>query len=217
MTTRPDPRSRPGGHDVPAAHLLRSWVIVVTVAEVLGFVVPASLGAVTASAPIGLTMPVLVLGGVVEGAVLGWGQAIVLRRVVAGFPVRRWVGHTSAGAAIAYVLGMLPVAVGASWVAGTVIALPLLLSIGVAQWLVLRGLVPWAGRWIAVTAGGWLAGLTVFFAFATPLWQPGQPLALTILIGLCGGVLMAATVATVTGLALRHFVTAPTGLNGNPR
>ena len=59
-----------------------------------------------------------------------------------------------------------------------------------------------AGRWIVATALAWLAGLAVFLAFTMPLWQPGQALALTILIGLAGGLLMAATTAAVTGRAL---------------
>ncbi len=189
------------------ARLFRTWLAIVTVAEVVGFAVPALCGALSATAPLGVAMPVVVLGGVAEGAMLGSGQAIVLRRAIDNFPARRWIGYTSAGAAFAYVLGMLPAAVGGSWVVATMIALPLLLSIGAAQWLVLRDLVPWARHWIAATAGAWLAGLTVFLAFATPLWQPGQPLTLTILVGLGGGLLMAATVAAVTGLALRTFIT----------
>lgn len=65
---------------------------------------------------------------------------------------------------------------------------------------------PWAPSWIGVTAAAWLAGLAVFLAFATPLWWSGQALALTVLVGLAGGALMATTVAAVTGLALRSFV-----------
>ncbi|WP_459723330.1 hypothetical protein [Actinophytocola sp. KF-1] len=189
------------------ARLFRTWLATVTVAEVLGFAAPALLGALTAAAPIGLAMPVVVLGGVAEGAMLGWGQSIVLRRAIDNFPAHRWIGYTSAGAAFAYVLGMLPAAVSGTWTVAAGIALPLLLSIGTAQWFVLRNLVPWAKHWITATAGAWLAGLTVFLTFATPLWQPGQPLTLTILISLGGGLLMAATVAAVTGLALRTFTT----------
>jgi hypothetical protein len=201
-------RARVRGRAAPltGTRLFRTWLVIVTVAEVLGFAVPALLGALTASAPTGVAVPVVVLGGVAEGAMLGWGQAVVLRRAIANFPGQRWIGYTSAAAAAAYVLGMLPAAVGGSWVVAAVIALPLLLSIGTAQWLVLRTLVRWARRWIAVTAGAWLAGLTAFLAFATPLWRPGQPLALIIVVGLGGGLLMAATVAAVTGLALRALV-----------
>jgi hypothetical protein len=63
----------------------------------------------------------------------------------------------------------------------------LLASIGTAQWLVLRHHVAHAGGWIATTALAWLVGLVVFLGFSMPLWQPGQPLALTVGIGIAGG------------------------------
>jgi hypothetical protein len=52
------------------------------------------------------------------------------------------------------------------------------------------------------SALAWLAGLAAFLAFAMPLWQPGQRLAQVVAIGLAGGLLMAATMAAVTGFAL---------------
>ena len=71
-----------------------------------------------------------------------------------------------------------------------------------------RGRVLWTRRWIAVTAGAWLLGLAVFLMVATPLWWPGQALALTVFVGVPAGALMATTVAVVTGLALRSFVSS---------
>ncbi|WP_159928891.1 MULTISPECIES: hypothetical protein [Nocardia] len=71
-----------------------------------------------------------------------------------------------------------------------------------AQWVVLRGYVRGAVRWIAATAAAWLAGLTAFAAFTTPLWQPGQSPALVAVIGVFGGLLMAAAMAAVSGLLL---------------
>jgi hypothetical protein len=61
--------------------------------------------------------------------------------------------------------------------------LVLLASIGTAQWLVLRRAGHDVAWWIATTAAGWLAGLTVFMVVVTPLWQPGQPALLTVAIG----------------------------------
>ena len=185
--------------------LFRTWVPVVAAAELAGFAVPAVAGAVSASAPGFVALAALVPAGLVEGAFLGWGQASVLRRALPGFPVRRWVGWTAAAAAFVYLLVMLLTALGAWWVLA-VLAVPLLLSIGVAQWWVLRDRVPWARPWIAVTAAAWLAGLAVFLAFATPLWWSGQAPVLTVLVGVAGGALMATTVAAVTGLALRTYL-----------
>jgi hypothetical protein len=78
----------------------------------------------------------------------------------------------------------------------------LLLSIGTAQWLVLRRHVRRAGWWIAATAAAWTAGLAVFLGVATPLWQPDQPINLIVTISIAGGLLIAATTSAVTGAAL---------------
>jgi len=45
--------------------------------------------------------------------------------------------------------------------------------------VVLRRHVARAGRWVLITAAAWLGGLTVFLLVASPLWQEGQPLAVT--------------------------------------
>jgi len=45
-------------------------------------------------------------------------------------------------------------------------------------------------------------GFGVFMAVATPLWQPGQDLWLSAVIGIWGAVLMAVTMAVVTGLVM---------------
>lgn len=186
--------------------LFRSWLPVVATAELVGFAAPALVGATTAAATPTVAVTALVLAGTVEGGLLGWGQASVLRRALSNFPTRRWIVATAGAAGLAYLLGMLPSAVGGSWWVAAVVAVPLLLSIGTAQWLVLRGRVPWALSWLGITTAAWLAGLAVFLAFATPLWWSGQALTLTVLVGLMGGALMATTVAAVTGLALRSLV-----------
>ena len=43
-------------------------------------------------------------------------------------------------------------------------------------------------------------------ALTMPLWQPGRPIAFMVAVGIVGGLLMAATSATVTGLALRRLL-----------
>jgi hypothetical protein len=191
--------------------LLRTWVPVVALAELVGFALPALVGVLTAASPTAVSLPALVAAGAVEGAVLGAGQVLVLRRVrpaVSGF---RWVGATAVGAALAYVLGLLPSAtapVSATWppavvvVSGVLLGVLLLLVIGGAQWLELRRHVDGAGAWIVVTALGWLLGLGVFLAVAVPLWRPGQPVVVAVLVGLGAGALMATAMATVTGVGL---------------
>ena len=176
-------------------------------------------------------MPVAVaavLGaGAVEGALLGWGQATVLRRAIPAIAAGRWIAATSIAAVIAYALGLTPSTFAAAvraWppalTAGValVIGTALLATIGTAQWLILRHHVDHAGRWILTTALAWLAGLAVFLGFAMPLWHPGQPTTLIIGIGVAGGLLMAATTALLTGAALRRLLSRtdpPAARNGN--
>jgi hypothetical protein len=122
-----------------------------------------------------------------------------------------WTARTAAAAALAWAIGMAPnalvdvlpdlapvVQVATAMAAGTV----LLVSIGAAQWTVLRRHVPHAADWIGWTALGWLAGLVVFLAVATPLWQPGQSAGLVFAVGALAGCLMAATMAAVAGRGL---------------
>jgi hypothetical protein len=205
-------RSRPesGG----GGRLWRRWVVITTAGEVLGFSVPALAGALTTVAHIAgpSQAGILVAAGAVEGALLGWAQATVLRHVVTGLDTGSWIRATALGAMLAYAMGMLPgllfpqpvlVMIAVVAVAGTV----LLCSIGTAQWLVLRRHRPHAAWWIPVTAGAWLVGLGVFLAIATPLWHPGQSVVLIAATGVLAGLVMAATVAAATGWAVLRLRT----------
>jgi hypothetical protein len=150
-----------------------------------------------------------------KGFALGLAQASVLKKALPGLNRRRWVFATSVAAVVAYANGLLPstfaeiVAALSLWslaVVGLMVGTVLLLSIGTAQWLVLRRTVPRSASWIGTTAAAWIAGLGVFLAFAAPLWRPGQPLPVVVLIGMSGGLLMAATTSVVTGHAMRRLV-----------
>jgi hypothetical protein len=154
------------------------------------------------------------LAGFVEGAVLGWFEVHVLRSRLPDVSIRRWVLFTGAAAAGAWTLGLLPSADSAwqDWpaaaqiAAGTTAGVVLLASIGFAQWIELRHHVPRAWRWIAGSAAAWAAGLGVFMAVATLLWQPGQDLWLSALIGIWAAVLMAVTMAVITGLVMARLL-----------
>jgi hypothetical protein len=195
--------------------LVRSWFWTVTAAEFVGFAVAACAGAVTANAAAGVTVPALLAAGAVEGGMLGWGQVSVLRRALPGVGRRHWIMATAVAAMLAYLIGLVPSTLAGSvgsWPLAIVVPGAVLLgaallgSIGTAQWLILRRHVTGALGWIGTTALAWLIGLGVFLGFAMPLWQPGQPLALTIVIGVGGGLLMAATTSLITGGALRRLL-----------
>jgi hypothetical protein len=192
--------------------LTRSWIPSVTIAEFVGFTVPATAGIATASSSATVALPAVIAAGAVEGALLGWGQVRVLRRALPTISRTRWIAATSFAAALAYLLGMGPstwVSPVTTWppvaVVGTMslLGIAVLFSIGTAQWLVLRTHVPNATPWISITALAWFLGLAVFLCFAMPLWHEGQSPAWGITIGVIGGFLMAATSSVLTGFGLR--------------
>lgn len=198
--------------------LARAWFWTVTVAEFAGFAVPAVVGALTVDAAAPVTVAALLAAGAVEGSLLGWGQATVLHRALTGPPAslrRQWILATAGAAMLAYAIGLAPSSYArsmTSWppvlqiAAAAVLGAALLGSIGTAQWLILRRHVARAARWIPATAVAWTVGLGAFLAFTMPLWQPGQPVGLTVAIGIAGGLIMAATTSAITGYALRRLL-----------
>jgi hypothetical protein len=197
-------------HELHGAAFLRLWVATVGIAELLGFLAPVTVGVLTAALPWPIVVASVLAAGAVEGAVLGAGQALVLRTVLPWLRLRRWVGLTALGAAAAYAL-----AAPGTWI-GAFDALPALLrvlltaasavlllgALGGTQWLELRRLAPRAWTWVLWVALGWLVALGAFLAIATPLWQPDQPGWLALLIGALAGVVMAALQAAVTGVGM---------------
>jgi uncharacterized integral membrane protein len=179
----------------------------------VGFLAPALAQLTFAGAPV--VIPALILAGAVEGAVLGWTQATVLRVRVPTLSRSRWVRATAIAAAAAWFIGLLPAEWADVWqhwpasgqlVAGALTAAVLLCALGVAQWTELRRHSRTALWWVLGSALAWCAGLAVFLAVATPLWQPGQPAGIVLLIGVFAGILMALTMALVSGVAIERIV-----------
>lgn len=200
--------------------LLLAWVAWVSAGEAVGFLAPALAQALTSQLDPSVTTAALVAAGAVEGAVLGWSQARVLKRRLPALSAPRWIAGTAIAAAVAWVIGLLlwgDLAAWPAWPLGVQVAVgalagaALLCSIGSAQWLELRRHLRRSGWWVAGTAAAWCLGLAVFFAVATPLWQPGQALWLTVLIGVVAGALMAVSMAAVTGLVLVRMLRAAAG------
>lgn len=197
--------------------LLR-WIVVVATAEAVGFIAPAIVGVQASDSP--ALIPLLLLAGAVEGALLGCGQAVVLRMRLPRLRVRAWVLLTVIGAVAAYSVGMIPSALSPLWttwgwpaqaalLAG--VALVLLLSIGGAQWLELRRHLWRAGWWIAGTAAAWLVALALFLTIAMPLWHEGQDPGTAILVGVVAGLVMATAMAAVTGVTIQVLLRGPRG------
>jgi len=138
---------------------------------------PVTAGAVLVYAALAVAL------GAVEGAIVGYAQAGVLRRRLPG--LRSWVAATTLGAAIAWALGMLPstlislyrppgpapapapdipdglqllLAMPLGVVAGAILAFP--------QWRILRRHLAHAGWWIAANALAWALAMPLVFVAA---------------------------------------------------
>lgn len=197
---------------------LRRWILAVILGETVGFTVPALTGGVLAAlgAPAGLVYAAMILAGACEGALLGFGQSIGFGR--GAVPRTAWIAATSGGAAIAWSIGMLPSTLGGidfgSPLAPVVVGvggLVLLLSIPTAQWLVIRNsanpsepsarLPPHSTlRWIPVNASAWAVGLC-WTLVPSPFIDERTPAGVILAVYIVAGLLMAATVATLTGPA----------------
>lgn len=194
---------------------LRRWLLWATLGEAVGFIVPATVGGVLALsvAPAIVVYPAMIAAGAVEGALLGFGQYV-------GFgptrPVPRgqWIGATAAGAAVAWSIGMLPSTLGGigfdtpldvAMVAGG--ALLLLASIPTLQWVVLRGSVGPSGRWIPINLGAWAVAILWTIA-PSPFIDERTPVVAILAVYVVAGLLMAATVALLTGFAARRVAMA---------
>ncbi|NNH69298.1 hypothetical protein HLB23_05335 [Nocardia uniformis] len=196
----------------PRSSLRRRWFVAVTLGELLGFVAPAVVGVLlVADGPPAAAVVALLLAAVIQGSVLGWFQAGVLRKELRGFHSRDWIVATIVGALVAWTIGLVPMLYGeqiTDWpvaIQAPVIALGaivMVFALGVTQWFVLRNWTNRAALWIWASALGWIGGLAAFAAVTTPLWQPGQHAVLSIAIGGLGGVAMAAAMAFVTGAFL---------------
>ena len=190
-----------------------------TLGELLGFLIPvAAVAAGADHAPGPVPLLLMVLAGAGEGTVLGWAQSRVLRPLLPGLSMTAWTARTAAAAALAWLVGMAPSTLGAGFddwspgvrlAVGVPAAVLVLLSIGVAQWTVLRRVLPGSVRWIGWTAAGWLAGLAVFVGVAPPLWHAGQGVGQAALVGALAGVGMSATMAAVTGRGLVRLLRGP--------
>jgi hypothetical protein len=195
----------------------RRWALYTTLGELVGFLAPALAGVLvaratntftTAISPV-LVVLILVVAGSLEGAAVGYAQWRALRHTLPTLGWREWTGATAVAAALAWLLGMLPntiadslgLSIPAILLIWLVVAPTLLLSIGTAQWLMLRRYVAQAWLWIPVNAVAWLLGVLATFIGAS-LISETMPLALAVGIGVASGVLMGAIVGMLTGAAL---------------
>ena len=167
----------------------------------------------------------VILGILFEGVLVGSAQARVLRIVLGGLSVADWIKATMLGAAVAWLLGMVPSTVAALVASGPLsgatsapepsptvqYGLALLLGavtgpvLGLGQWLVLRRHVVRASRWIMANAVAWALGMVVIFVGMDQIpWKRGG---LVVVLGIylvcCAA---GALVGVIHGWVLRHLL-----------
>jgi hypothetical protein len=164
--------------------------------------------------------------GLVEGAMLGSVQAILLKRTYPGLSIRGWTIATIALASLGWLLGSAPSVLFASEPAsaaspaepslGLVILFAALFGLavgaafGAAQWLVFRRAARGASWWIAANMAGWAIALPVIYAFASA-GASAPSLAEVVVRGLAGGLVAGLLLGLVTGLAFRRIVPSDKG------
>ncbi len=200
-------------HD--ATSLRRRWTYAFVLAELVGFIPPAVTGASLSALGVSDVFLVagLTLAGSLEGAAIGAAQAWVLRRYAPQINGRRWVVATALAAAFAWFVGMgggalmgasgkppgvLLVLLAPLWVAA-------LLGMGLAQWLVMRSVVPHSFSWVWVNAGAWLVGVIIPIAALT-LAPNDWPLPIHVVVGVAAAVAMGVTVGLLTGRTLQRLL-----------
>ncbi len=212
-------RPRPPVTAAPPPLRLRRWVGFTVLGESLGFLIPVTAFAVAAA--LGLSAwsawGVLVVFGAGEGALLGLGQALGARYSRAEVPIGSWVAATAVAASVAWAIGMLPSTLAdlgaeidwaspATWAIAAPAALALLATIPLAQRpLLARAGVPGSWWWLPINMGAWLVGIAFTF-LPSPWVDETTPAALTFALFAVAGVLMATTVAVLTGLGLRAML-----------
>lgn len=191
------------------------WTLALVVAELIGFAPPAIAGATLTSvgAPDVLLVIGLTAAGLLEGGAIGVAQAHVLARYAPDVDGRAWVTATASAAGFAWFVGMGGSSLMSADVASpgmlAVLLVPAwcaaLLAMGYAQWLVLRVTVAHSGRWVWVTAGAWLAGVTIPVA-ALSSAPNNWPAWAHVAIGILAAVAMGFTVGALTGRTLARLL-----------
>ena len=194
------------------------WVIWVSLGTALGFILPsiATLVSVADGRDATGQFVLAVIGGALQGAILGFAQAFALRRTVAALPMLGWILVTTVGAILAWSFGMIP----GSFLAlasGTPLGIAELIVFGLlavlvlptAQWFILRGTklgkIGRVWRWIPITAVAWIAGI-VWLLLASLLVQDSTDLVHLIALYTVAGLLMVLTVSFITGLGMRWML-----------
>lgn len=209
------------------SRLVRYWTLATLIGELLGLGAAGGIGAVAAGAlsgyrsPAAWTATVVISGGVglLEGAVVGTAQWLILRRTrLAEIGARRWVIATAIGGALPWIIGMGAGTAGpeggsppsaavmaAMAVAGGAIAGAML---GGCQAFALRHHASRVWRWAAANAAGWAIGLAIVMG-ATSFLDESSGAGIAMALGGTSGLMAGTLVGIVTGLLLKRILEEP--------
>jgi hypothetical protein len=204
-------------HTTPGdAAFYRHWVLANGWAEAVGLGTTFALGRLLApllesvtgvAAIVGTAVIAIALGTLLEGVLVGFAQESVLRQRLVRLQPRSWIWATAFGAGLAWALGMIPSTViallsqdspaaaaappepGAAIQYGLAAVLGFVAGpvLGLAQWVVLRRLVPRAGLWLWANAIAWAVGMPLIFLGMDFVPWNGHPAAMMLSIyAVCG-------------------------------
>jgi len=195
--------------------MTRRWLLACAVAEAVGMsaAAAAARGAmalddhgVAAATVLGLLL--VVTGGLVEGAALGWFQSRALADRLGPRGRARWLAVTVLVAGVGWAAASTPAALGPDTASQPPLLTMMLAAagLGLVMGAVLGAAQVWAwsarvrhpARWIFASAVGWLAAMPVVFAGAT-LPDADWPTPAVVLDGTVTGLVAGTVLGLVTG------------------
>lgn len=195
--------------------LYLEWITATAIGELVGFSIPTVVGLIafqlikTIPSPTSeiIMLLAMIIAGIGEGIVLAFAQWVILKKYIKNINKKEWLFFTSIAAAIGWSIGMLPSQLGRGLSLPEIIILvPIfLLSIGFAQWLVLRHHIKNAWWWIVANAIAWPIGVLVSILVLV-LVPDKSPAIIWIISGIMAGITMGITVGAITGIALVNLV-----------
>lgn len=204
------------------------WVLVCALAELLGIGIGAGwwIGMdqlnpePTSTAAKWISLFLKSLSGVVEGAVLGTLQALVLRRIYPRLPVRKWIALTVGLAVLGWAVGSgiplfanfsgpqpepLDPPLGWTLLASGLMGLLLGTLFGAVQMIAFQEAAENTHIWIVVNALGWGIALPIIYAAAS-IGSPDMSLQSMLLQAVVAGSLAGVILGSITGTGMWRIV-----------